>query len=402
MSTYKVIQDIEAEDKILGPLTLRQFLFALGAAFFLYLCFIVITKHATFLLAVFLPPALLLSFLAFPFGKDQPTEVWAAAKFQFLFRPRRRIWDQSGAKELVTITVPKKIERVYTDGLSQTEVRSRLHALADTIDTRGWAVKNVGVGTYSQTLGQSSDRLVAVSAIPQAVPDISDSEDPLDDTNSSVAQHFSQMITASEQAHRQQLMQQMNQPSQDIALPAPQVMATAPTAAAGANGMIQPVFTAAPASMTPPAAPIAAQPAPADPSTAMWFTQQQPAATAPASYIEQAEVALPPVAIDTTPTPEEEALLEHLKAVNASQQVSNAHMRTLQPISADLGAQPAPVITAPPAAAPVAPAPVTPQPNAAILNLANNNDLNIATLAREANKSMSTSGSDGEVVISLH
>ncbi|MGH7158305.1 MAG: PrgI family mobile element protein [Candidatus Saccharimonadales bacterium] len=32
MATYKVIQDIEAEDKILGPLTLRQFIYAGVAA----------------------------------------------------------------------------------------------------------------------------------------------------------------------------------------------------------------------------------------------------------------------------------------------------------------------------------------------------------------------------------
>jgi len=28
MATYKVIQDIEAEDKLLGPMTLRQFIYA--------------------------------------------------------------------------------------------------------------------------------------------------------------------------------------------------------------------------------------------------------------------------------------------------------------------------------------------------------------------------------------
>jgi hypothetical protein len=28
MATYKVLQDIEAEDKLLGPLTLKQFIFA--------------------------------------------------------------------------------------------------------------------------------------------------------------------------------------------------------------------------------------------------------------------------------------------------------------------------------------------------------------------------------------
>ncbi len=41
MATYKVLQDIEAEDKILGPLSLRQFIYGLITVFFLYLCFIV-------------------------------------------------------------------------------------------------------------------------------------------------------------------------------------------------------------------------------------------------------------------------------------------------------------------------------------------------------------------------
>jgi hypothetical protein len=39
--------------------------------------------------------------------------------------------------------------------------------------------------------------------------------------------------------------------------------------------------------------------------------------------------------------------------------------------------------------------------NPAIINLANNDDLNIETLARQANKKQDTLD-DGEVVISLH
>ena len=170
MSTYKVIQDIEAEDKILGPLTLRQFIYGLVTAFLLYLCFVVVTKGAAFLLIVFVPPALFTGFFTFPFHGDQPTEVWAVAKFSFLFKPRKRIWDQSGVKELVTVTVPKKIERVYTNGLSQTEVASRLSALANTIDSRGWAIKNVNVNMFAQptmAADDGSDRLVAMSSMPR-------------------------------------------------------------------------------------------------------------------------------------------------------------------------------------------------------------------------------------------
>ncbi|HVX56501.1 MAG TPA: PrgI family protein, partial [Candidatus Saccharimonadales bacterium] len=112
MATYKLIQDIEAEDHILGPLTLRQFIFALIAAFCFYVCFISVAKHVPFFLLFFLPPGLFCAFFAFPWGGDQPTETWALAKLRFWFKPRRRVWNQSGLKELVTINVPKKVERV--------------------------------------------------------------------------------------------------------------------------------------------------------------------------------------------------------------------------------------------------------------------------------------------------
>jgi hypothetical protein len=82
-------------------------------------------------------PAFLFGFLAFPWRGEQPTEVWALAKVRFYVKPRKRIWNQTGIRDLVTITVPKQIERNYTNGLSQTEVRSRLKALAATIDSGG-------------------------------------------------------------------------------------------------------------------------------------------------------------------------------------------------------------------------------------------------------------------------
>src|SRR5947209_164958 len=109
MATYKVIQDIEAEDKLVGPLSFRQFVYAGIAAICFYLSFLVITKHAAYIAIVFVPIGAFSGFFAFPWGRDQPTEIWALAKIRFLLKPRRRIWDQSGIKELVTITAPKKI-----------------------------------------------------------------------------------------------------------------------------------------------------------------------------------------------------------------------------------------------------------------------------------------------------
>ena len=109
MATYKVIQDVEAEDKLVGPLSLRQFIYAGIAALCIYLTVLSTTKHAGFMAIFFVPIALFTGFFAFPWGRDQPTEIWALAKIRFMLKPRKRIWDQTGVKELVTITVPKTV-----------------------------------------------------------------------------------------------------------------------------------------------------------------------------------------------------------------------------------------------------------------------------------------------------
>lgn len=373
MATYKVIQDIEAEDKLVGPLTLRQFIYAGVAAICLYLSFLALTKHAAFMLVILLPIAGFTGFFAFPWGRDQPTEVWALAKLRFAIKPRRRIWDQSGTKDLVTVTVPKKVERMLTDGLDQDEVRSRLSALAGTIDSRGWAIKNVNVNLATQAAAPQismSDRLVGASMLPQEVSnvDVQASDDILDAAANPIAQQFDSMINASSQAHHQQLITQMQQP---VSLP--QSVATLPGQ-------------------------------PAQPPADYWF-MNQPAASVPgqATFVDaplvspggQAPLQAPQAAL---PTPEEEAMVARFKAENSSQTVAYGHLKTLK-TPEELAAEEAQAkIAAAQAAAAAKPA-VTPNTQAAIINLAQNNDLNVSTIARQAQKQ--AEGEDGEVVISL-
>lgn len=376
MATYKVLQDVEAEDKLVGPLTLRQFIYGAVACFFIYLSFFAVTKNVAFLLILLVPPALFTGFLAVPWRGDQPTEIWAIAKLRFLLKPRKRIWDQSGAKELVTITVPKKIERTLTNGLSQTEVRSRLHALADTIDSRGWAVKNVNVNlsTGAQATFAASDRLVDASVLPQEVSglDIRAADDMLDPSASPIAQHFDSMIQDAASAQRQQLIQQMQTPSSTTSQASSQ--AAAPNdywfmhQPAPMNG--QAVFSNA--SVVAPGTPVASEP--------------------------------PSVAQAVSPTAEEEALVEKLKAANHSQAVANDHLKHIKTPAeiAEEQRQTAQANAAKEAARQQAErekAQVTSEKRAAIMNLASNDDLDIATIARQARKE--TKNGDDEVVISL-
>ncbi len=206
MAEYKIPQDVEADDKFLGPLSFKQFIYGGIVASCLYFCFLSIKSGAGFLVVLFAPIILVAGFLAFPWSREQPTEIWLAARFRFLIKPRIRIWNQSGVKELVTITAPKTLPRTYTDGLSVNEVTSRLSGLADLLDSRGWAIKNA-TSSYTPTPNQtqSTDRLFDLAA-PSMSSDASGANDVLDETRNQTAIHFEAMIKDSEQRHRQDVL----------------------------------------------------------------------------------------------------------------------------------------------------------------------------------------------------
>lgn len=230
MATYKVIQDIEAEDKFVGPLTLKQFIFAATGVLCAYLSFFAVIKGAFFMLIFLLPPAILGFFLAIPWSKDQPTEVWVLAKLRFRLKPRQRIWNQDGIQELVTITAPKKPEHLYTNNMSQGEVRSRLKALADTIDTRGWAVKHAGAAqTINPGIFGQSDRLVEADILPQQVASlVDDTPDPMDEKDSPAASTFSKMMRDSQEERKAEALQAMEEARKPKAAAVPSRPITSP------------------------------------------------------------------------------------------------------------------------------------------------------------------------------
>ena len=74
MATYKVPQDVEAEDRLLGPFTFRQFVYLLIAAIAGALA---AALFQIFPLLAILPLPVIIFFLilALPLKKDQPMET---------------------------------------------------------------------------------------------------------------------------------------------------------------------------------------------------------------------------------------------------------------------------------------------------------------------------------------
>jgi hypothetical protein len=388
MAVYKVIQDIEAEDKLIGPLTFKKAIYALimfAALFVAYTLAKIPPQPVWSLLA--LPVALGFGLLAFYPSKDQPVEVLLAAKIRFMLIPHKRIWDQTGMKELVTITVPKKIEHRYTDGLTQTEVRSRLRALATTLDSRGWAVKNanINIATLPSPTSQDTDRLVNASSLPQVVPDVqvTAADDILDAASNPTAQHFDQMMRVAAEQHKQQLVQSMQQAQQGAATVAPQ-----PTAPQQPNNF--------------------------------WFMNQPSPAPQAGMAVFGTELVTPgafmqPVAQDVSKETEQAILQEIASHKDYGNQPVHTHMKTILPMSEQLARS---RTTAPTQNVREMPAQyANNQPNTknttnngeqtpppAILELASkdNDDLSVATLAKQAQHIQHDRSSDNEVIISLH
>lgn len=218
MAVYKVIQDVEAEDKLLGPLTLKQFIFALICCGFMFAAFLMVKTFGTIFATIpFLPFIAVSGVLAAPIGKDQPTDIWLAARIRYYIKPRKRIWDQNGIKNLVNITVPKKIEHTYSDNLSQGEVKSRLSALADTLDSRGWAIKNLSINmdnnpAYAYATDGGNNRLIDPSSLPQSNQIFDEKiEDDILAIQNPTAQQFDTSLEQSTSAIKQEAIKNMQQ-----------------------------------------------------------------------------------------------------------------------------------------------------------------------------------------------
>ena len=191
---YKVPQDVEAEDKLLGPFSFRQFIFLIIA---------VVSLGAAYILARILLPlglipvpiALFFGALALPLRKDQPMEVYLAAVISFMLKPKKRLWQPDGIEYLVEVTAPKTEETTRRNSYNQEEVQRRLSYLANLVDSRGWSIRGVNDPDSSMQADLYNEAQTAF--------------DPLDETGAT-AQNITNLINQSDARRRQAMIQTMS------------------------------------------------------------------------------------------------------------------------------------------------------------------------------------------------
>ncbi|MGB4762536.1 MAG: PrgI family protein [Candidatus Saccharimonas sp.] len=345
MAVYKVAQDVEADDKLLGPFSFRQFVYLIVVAI---ACALAYGLSRIFIPLAIIPLPVIIFFgaLALPLRKDQPMEIYLAALLQYYLKPRRRFWTPDGVESLIEITAPKVVEVHRTKDITESEAERRLSYLADIADTEGWAVRHAAGYTGS-------------AMVSDAYFEAQQTQDVLD-TTGGVAQSIGSMIDQSTERRRQEAVALMQQASQQPV--APQPVFTPPPVADPYAQLGQPV-----------------QSVPQLPS---------PATTANPLY-------------NPYPTNIHQSVIQPL---SAGQQIAASNIPTATPVP-----QPSKTVSTPsetqvqnqsqnPTTKP-SEKPLSPD----IINLANNADLSIETIQREADRIQKKSeAEDGEVFISLH
>lgn len=231
MAQYKVPQNVESEDKLLGPLTMKQFIYAiigLGWGFLIWrvllpggpasypFMFILITPISGFMLL-----------LAFGKREEQSFENYLIALIRFTVMPRKRIWmkDMQLSSAIVDAPPPPKPHEMTREDVNQ--VHSRLQQLALVVDTRGhYKPSDIQTVDPENTAAQFSQRVFTPQNLQQQLlpNEMQSQDDVLANTEGKHAAAVGELLQNVEQDIRDQARASMtetlqNQPARDAITP---------------------------------------------------------------------------------------------------------------------------------------------------------------------------------------
>lgn len=135
---YKVPQDVQREDTIIGPITLKQ-LGILGiGGFIVYAIYMSLAK--AYFIEIWLPPVAIVAALtlAFAFLKiyDLPFHKFLMCFLEFNLLAKKRIWIQGTATPFISSFEDKKEEPKKEEVVQQKKQKS-LEELTHIVDTHG-------------------------------------------------------------------------------------------------------------------------------------------------------------------------------------------------------------------------------------------------------------------------
>lgn len=241
MPQYKVPQNVESEDTILGQLTIKQFIYVVIAVGWGFLCWRILGVAPLVAILLILPISGPLLALGLIRREGQSFETYFVAMIRFMLVPRKRQWYKDDAKVVIKEPEKKPIDEMPS-AHNPVQVRGELRKLATIVDSRGRIPKGADV--------QAPDANVAASALSQRVvtPEATQvageiiatkvaapRNDMLDMQHNPQAIAVGEMLKTSSQEVRAQAVAHMQKAATEPASP----QAQAPSQAVGQNDILQ-------------------------------------------------------------------------------------------------------------------------------------------------------------------
>ncbi|PIR99089.1 hypothetical protein COT87_01310 [Candidatus Collierbacteria bacterium CG10_big_fil_rev_8_21_14_0_10_44_9] len=140
----KIPQDVTREDRLVGPLTLKQFLYVLAGASIIFIAYQYYALQYLYLIEFAVISLIVGSFtIAFAFSKvnGQPFGIFIANLFKFWLADKQRIWHKEPREKVATIKVSaedlKDTKSELQERKQGKEVQSQLEKLSRVLDAGG-------------------------------------------------------------------------------------------------------------------------------------------------------------------------------------------------------------------------------------------------------------------------
>lgn len=135
---FKVPQNIDLEDRIVGPLTLVQLIYVVVGGLIIYILFQSLTAHIGIFLVLAIPIGAVTLGLAFLKIQDQPLSHFIRAGLYYLNHPKIRRWLRQGQIASIIHDAPVKTPQ-KTAPIKKKIAKSDLEKLAYMLDTQPMA-----------------------------------------------------------------------------------------------------------------------------------------------------------------------------------------------------------------------------------------------------------------------
>lgn len=228
MGQYKVPQNVESEDKLVGPLSMKQFIYAIIGIGWGFLIWRILQPGGVaaipIMILLIVPVSGFMMMLAFGRREEQSFENYLIAMIRFQVVPRKRIWLKDDYKGEVIIDAPPPPKPKVMTSADLDKVHSRLQQLALVVDTRGHVKSSdVQIQDHTNTAAQFSERVFTPSELQKPILEggVKEQDDVLatTDITATQAQRVDELLQNQEYSIREEAKAKMTEPTTTTATP---------------------------------------------------------------------------------------------------------------------------------------------------------------------------------------